>query len=109
VLRALARNPESADVLMSELRIAAGANRLFDNAVVELGSALREPAEADARRIAGKMALLLEASLMLRHAPSADSDLFCQSRLGAEPVATYGGSPGKADMDAIIARAMPAV
>jgi putative acyl-CoA dehydrogenase len=109
VLRALARNPESADVLITELRLAAGENPVFDNAVVELESALRQPAEAHARRIAGKMALLLEASLMLRHAPPADSDLFCQSRLGAEPVAAYGALPGKGDVDPIIARAMPVV
>jgi putative acyl-CoA dehydrogenase len=109
VLRALARNPESADVLISELRLAAGANRIFDSAVVELESVLRHPVEAGARRLAGQMALLLEASLMLRHAPPADSDLFCQSRLAAEPVATYGALRDKADVDAIIARAMPIV
>ena len=109
VLRALARNPESTDVLLSELRLAAGANRFFDNAIVEFESVLHQAVEADARRLAGQMALLLEASLMLRHAPPADSALFCQSRLGAELVAAYGALPGKADLDAIIARAMPVV
>ena len=109
VLRALARSPESADAVVSELRLAAGANRLFDSVVIEFESALRQPAEADARRLAGNMALLLEASLMIRHAPPADSDLFCAARLGAEVAVSYGALPGKPDVDAIIARAMPVV
>jgi putative acyl-CoA dehydrogenase len=109
VLRALSRNPESADVVISELMIAVGANRIFDAEVLQFQSSLRQPIEADARRLAGKMALLLQASLMLRYAPSADSDLFCASRLGAEPVAAYGALPGRADVDAIIARATPAL
>ena len=50
VIRALARNPESADVLLSELRFASGANRIFDNAVAEFESVLRQPVEANARR-----------------------------------------------------------
>ncbi len=109
VLRALVRNPESADVAVSEFRLAAGANRYFDCAVVEFESTLRQPAEADARRLAGKMALLLEAGLMIRHAPPADSDLFCASRLAADGATSYGILPGKPDVEAIIARAAPLV
>lgn len=109
VLRALSHNPESADAVLSELMLATGANRRFDSAVAQFESTLRQPAEADARRLAGNMALLLEASLMIRHAPPADSDLFCAARLGAEVAVSYGALPGKPDVDAIIVRALPVV
>ncbi len=109
VLRAMARHPGAADVLLSELKLAGGANRYFDQALSRLTSAFRQAQEADARRISERVAVLLEASLMLRHAPPADADLFCTSRLGDDVHQSYGAFAGEADVDAIIARAMPIV
>lgn len=109
VLRAFARHPEGLGVLTEELNLATGENRHFDRALSELTAVFRTPAEADARRLTERMALLLQAGLMLRHAPAADADLFCASRLGEHIQFTYGASAGHADLDAIIARAMPAI
>jgi putative acyl-CoA dehydrogenase len=108
VLRALARHPGAADVLLTEIRAATGANRIFDQCVRELEPMLHQPAEAGARRTSERLALMLQASLMLRHAPPANSDLFCASRLSGAPGYTYGSGGSKADPAAIIARAMPA-
>lgn len=107
VLRAMARHQGATDILLSELKLAAGTNRYFDQAVSGITSSFRRPGEAGARRISERIAILLEASLMLRYAPPADADLFCASRLGADVHQTYGAFAGDADVDAIIARAMP--
>jgi len=107
VLRAMARHQGATDILLSELKLASNANRHFDQAVSDVASLFRQPGEADARRISERVAILLEASLMLRYAPPADADLFCASRLGCEIHQSYGAFAGDADVDAIIARAMP--
>ena len=109
VLRAMARHPGSTDILLSELKLAAGVNRRFDQALSNLSSSFRQPGEADARRISERVAVLLQGSLMLRHAPPADADLFCASRLGDDIHLSYGAFAGDADVDAIMARAMPMV
>ncbi|HEX5279371.1 MAG TPA: acyl-CoA dehydrogenase family protein [Micropepsaceae bacterium] len=107
VLRAMARHSGAMDVLLSELKLAAGANRHFDKAISGLTSLFNNAGEENARRISERIAVLLEASLMLRYAPPADADLFCASRLGDDLHFTYGAFADSTDVDAIIARAMP--
>lgn len=107
VLRATARHKGATDVLISELKLAAGTNRNFDRAVSNSAALFGQTGEENARRISERIAVLLEASLMLRHAPAADADLFCASRLGDDIHQSYGAFAGDADVDAIIARAMP--
>jgi putative acyl-CoA dehydrogenase len=109
VLRAMARHHGATDILLSELELASGANRYFDQAISSLPSSFQRPEEADARRISERIAILLEASLMLRYAPAADADLFCAFRLSDEIQLSYGAFAGNVDVDAIIGRAMPVV
>jgi putative acyl-CoA dehydrogenase len=54
------------------------------------------------------MALALQASLLVRFAPPAVADAFCATRLGGDWGYAFGTLPGTADLDAILARALPA-
>jgi len=55
------------------------------------------------------MALCLQGSLLVRHAPAAVADAFCASRLGGDGGLEYGTLPAGSDFGAIIARALPDV
>ena len=50
------------------------------------------------------MALLLQASLLVRHAPPAVADAFCATRLAGDWGHSYGTLPAGADIDGIVAR-----
>jgi len=58
-----------------------------------------------ARRVTEQMALALQASLLVRHAPHAVADAFCVSRLGGDHGSVYGTLPTGCDLAALIARA----
>jgi putative acyl-CoA dehydrogenase len=109
VLRAMLREPSTVGAYLSEVGLAMGANRVLDKAVQELKDSLAGLAERDARRVAERFAVILQASLLVRHAPAAVSDAFCASRLGDDHGGAYGTLPGGADLEAIIERAGPEV
>jgi putative acyl-CoA dehydrogenase len=95
VLRALARaaapgSTGPADALLAELDRAAGGDRRLDEACDRLRGLLPglaatagPDAEFAARRLAGTIAVTLQAALLVRHAPAAVADAFCASRLGS--------------------------
>ena len=60
--------------------------------------------EARARRVVGQMALALQGSLLLRHAPPAVADAFCASRLAGEYGGVLGTPPPSVDFAAIVER-----
>ena len=64
----------------------------------------REP-EFEARRIVGDLALALEASLLVRHAPPAVADAFCAGRLG-DGGNVFGTLPPGVDAGAIVKRSL---
>lgn len=111
VLRAMATEPESVDAFFAELRVASGAHPVFDDFAARLKEQLApmRSAPADfagqARNVVEKLALALQASLLLRFAPSAVSDAFVVSRLGADRSFNYGSLPPSADLAGILARA----
>ena len=107
VLRAMAREPESIEALISELELTRGSNRVLDAVIGSLKSLLAKPlAEERARHLVEHAALALQASVLVRTAPSAVADAFCGLRLSS-PSQTYGASDATIDTDAVIARAMP--
>ena len=109
VLRAAAREPLTVDALFAELDLAAGADRQLDGAIVELKSLLADPPdESAARRVAERIALVLQASLLVRHGHPVVADAFCASRLGGDWGYAYGTLPAGLDLPAIVARATPA-
>ncbi|WP_327749319.1 acyl-CoA dehydrogenase family protein [Streptomyces europaeiscabiei] len=108
VLRALTRNPGTAEALFAELALARGANARLDAATTRLKDAVREADQTGARRLVERMALTLQAALLVRHAPAAVADAFCATRLDGDWGYAYGTLPGSADLDGILRRALPA-
>ncbi|GHF31900.1 acyl-CoA dehydrogenase family protein [Streptomyces fumanus] len=107
VLRALRREPHTADALFGELALARGADARLDAAVARLEDLLAGAGPAGARRLVELMALTLQASLLVRHAPPAVADAFCASRLGGDWGHSFGTLPEGADLDAVLGRALP--
>jgi putative acyl-CoA dehydrogenase len=107
VLRAAAKTPESVDVFVAEIRTAKGGDKRLDHAVGRLETELRNPQEheARARRIVEKMAIALQASLLVRHSPQFVSDAFCATRLEGDGGVAYGSLPVGIDQRVIIERA----
>ncbi len=106
VLRALTREPEAVAAFHAECELARGADRRLDAHLDKLQSF--EPSEFGARRTVEDLALALQASLLVRHAPSTVADSFCAARLGQQGRA-YGTLPPGVDAVALIDRALPPV
>ncbi|MCR2765147.1 acyl-CoA dehydrogenase family protein [Microbacterium sp. zg.B48] len=111
VLRALSRDPESAAAFAAELEMTSGGSALLDAHVArtlrmmdEIAGADLDEAQAQARRLSENLALALQGSLMLRHAPSVAAEAFLAARLGEDRTAQYGGLPRGTDAAAIVAR-----
>jgi putative acyl-CoA dehydrogenase len=107
VLRAAAKSPASVQVFLDEVRAAKGGDKRLDRAIARLEAELRQPEEqeARARRIVEMMAVALQASLLVRHSPSAMADAFCATRLDGNGGAVYGSLPAGIDQRAIVERA----
>ena len=104
VLRALQREPETGEALRAELDAAAGIDGDFDAALAALRQVLAAgPSEAGARGVVEAMALLLQASVLLR-AGSPIARAFCASRLGNVRGRVFGVLPAGIDSDAVLAR-----
>ncbi|MEW1645358.1 DNA alkylation response protein [Streptomyces sp. NPDC091219] len=108
VLRALTRDPGTAEALFAELALAQGADARLDTSVSCLKDELNRAGERNARRLVEHMALTLQASLLVRHAPAAVADAFCATRLAGDWGHSFGTLPDSADLDTILARALPA-
>src|SRR5213080_900477 len=109
VLRALTKSPETLEAFFAEVELAAGADARLD-AFVERARAEfddTEAVETRARRIVEKLALALQGSLLVRHAPAAVADAFCASRLAGDWGHAFGTLPAGTNFEAIIARHTP--
>ena len=107
VLRAL-RRPESLDAWLTEMAAVQGADQRLDAAVNDVLQALAdtENAEAGARRLAGQMALCLQASLLIRHSAPEVADAFVASRLAGDWGGVFGTLPRTTPFDRILERAI---
>lgn len=110
MLRAMSRSPGSVETYMAEVQAAAGADKRLDQYVARLGRDLADTSDIEyrARAIVEKMALALQASLLVRYGNPAVADAFCASRLAEQSSGlTYGSLPRGVDCAAIIKRATP--
>ncbi len=109
VLRAISKTPAVLDAFFAEVGQARGASAALDRYVAGLVNEMKDlhDAEYRARDLVDRMALSLQASLLVRHAPSFVSDAFCQSRLQQTGHHNYGSLPRGVDCTAILARATP--
>jgi putative acyl-CoA dehydrogenase len=107
VLRALGREPDTTEALFAELALARGGDARLDAAVAALKDQLAETDQVGARRLVERMALALQGSLLVRHAPHPVADAFCASRLGGDWGHAFGTLPAGTDLGPILERALP--
>ena len=95
VLRAMGRDPDSLAAVLAHLDAARGADTRLDRAVTGLHTALsdRDDLEVRARMLVEQLALAVQASLLVRHAPPAVADAFCATRLADGGGRAFGTLP----------------
>ncbi|WP_308257669.1 acyl-CoA dehydrogenase family protein [Pseudonocardia lacus] len=108
VLRALNHGSGPVDAVLAEVEAAKGLDRWFDRGIQDLHAELRGREERRARRLAEMVALCLQGSLLLRHAPSEVGSGFIASRFSPEgPWRTIGTLPAEAHTVALLERVTP--
>lgn len=112
VLRVLEREPEAFDAFFGVVGAASGTDAAFDLELAEAQSVVVELARADAasatlraRELTERLALVLQASLLVQHAPAPVADAFARTRLEGGGGMLYGVLPPGVDTAAILARA----
>ncbi len=123
VLRAIVKEPEGLPAFLAECELAAGAEPRLDAHLARVRARVEETfaggdgdsaeerlyaGQFAARRLVEDLALALQASLLVRHAPPAVADAFCAGRLEGDRGRVYGTLPAGVDAKAIIERAVPA-
>ncbi len=106
-LRAIGREPASLERFFAEVELAAGADHRLDDAVALVKKELSDmdDLELRARRLVEQLALVLQGSLLVRHAPSAIADAFCATRLSRDWGGAFGTMPAGLDLAPILERA----
>jgi putative acyl-CoA dehydrogenase len=109
VLRAMKKTPEVVDAFFREVAKAKGACAALDQWVGALRKEFEDLADAEyrARDLVDRMALAIQASLLLQHAPTHVAMAFCASRLTSGGHRNYGTLPRGVECAAIIERATP--
>ncbi|MGN6662767.1 MAG: acyl-CoA dehydrogenase family protein [Solirubrobacterales bacterium] len=110
VLRAMVKSPASLDAFFAEVadgaaaepRLASFATALRDELPGDL-----ETIEPRARRVVEKMALALQASLLVRYGDEAVADAFCATRLAGDWGQAFGTLPAGTDFGRIVERHRP--
>jgi putative acyl-CoA dehydrogenase len=107
VLRAMARNPAAVEAFATEVGEGAVAEPRLD----AFGRRLRDDLASDpqtletrARNLVERMALALQASLLVRYGDPAVADAFCASRLDGDSGRAFGTLPAGTDFKRIIER-----
>ncbi len=106
VLRAMVKEPASVEAFFGEVDRARGADPRLDDAVVGLKAGLADldDVESRARRLVERMALVLQGSLLVRHAPQQVADAFCASRLAGDWGHAFGTLPRGVDTGFLVDR-----
>jgi putative acyl-CoA dehydrogenase len=110
VLRSIQRFPDCVLALIDELRLSRGVDQRYDAALDRLESDLAGGLtrhEGQARRLVERIALLMSASLLVRHAPPAVADAFVATRLAGQWSGHFGDLPQCLDASTIAGRAVP--
>jgi putative acyl-CoA dehydrogenase len=105
VLRALAKSPESLEAFVAEVRLVDDAR--LESALRELERGLAEADEGRARYLVERLALVWQASLLLRHGDPHAAEAFCATRLDGEGGRAFGTLPRGLELPAIIERHRP--
>jgi len=110
-LRAIGREPASLEAFLADVRLAEGADSRLDDAVARVEKELADTGDLElrARRVVEQLALVLQGSLLVRHAPAAVADAFCATRLARDWGGAFGTLPVGCDLGGILGRADVAV
>ncbi|REK19565.1 MAG: isovaleryl-CoA dehydrogenase [Planctomycetota bacterium] len=107
VLRAIGSEPDTIHALLAEIREARGSDHRLDAFVGQLAdewtSLADEPTQG--RRLVERLALALQASLLVRFSPAEVSDAFCASRLDGDWGRAFGTLPQACKLAPIVDRA----
>jgi putative acyl-CoA dehydrogenase len=107
ILRAMAKDPASLESVVMEIREARGSDARFDAFARKLEDDLAQTRdELQARRLAERLALALQASLLIRHSAPEVADAFCAARLAGDSGRAFGTLPSSVNYAAIIERAL---
>lgn len=109
LLRAVGRAPATLEAYFAELVQARGMDGRLDAFVGDLKRALSDMSDLEvrARRLVETLALALQASLLLRHAPGFVAEAFLASRISGNRGQAFGTLPVGIDTRAIVDRADP--
>lgn len=116
VLRALEREAEVGALLLDDLQQATAGHPLLSAQLSELRDLLvlpQEQREMQARRLVQKLVLLIQAILMLQHAPQTSAEAFISSRFDAGNGRVFGTlgaagiAPAGSIQEEILRRAWP--
>ncbi len=109
VLRALGREPETRDALFAELERAKGGNAQLDAELPRLHALLEDVAtlEVRSRMVVERLALALQAALLVRAGNAVVADAFVQTRIGDAHGQAFGTLPAGTQFRALIDRAFP--
>lgn len=113
VLRALRKEPATLNAFMHELKSTAGADKRLDAFIAKIGERLTDKAsngslhgygmaEFTARELTEKLALALQASLLVRHSSPAMADAFIASRLAGQHGESFGTLPPGTNVNSIL-------
>jgi putative acyl-CoA dehydrogenase len=92
VLRVMKKEPIAVSVLLSELNKVKGANQKLDKLIEEIEDNIisQNINEFFARFIVERIALALQAALMIQYSLPETAEIFCESRIGEYSTKTYG-------------------
>ncbi|MGP1275849.1 MAG: acyl-CoA dehydrogenase family protein [Caulobacterales bacterium] len=108
-LRALSRDPESREALVTHLEGARGHNAALDALIGRIDAALAGGiGEADARRFSEEAALALSAAALMEAGLDAAADAFIARRIASQST-TLGAGHGRIDTEKLIERGRLAV
>ena len=119
VLRAIAKEPAALDALVAEIDAASGMSPHLDRfsksvkgklvalrqSIARYGASVMPAREAEARLLVERLALTLQAGLMLRHSSSDAADAFVASRIRRQSGFAFGTLPSSAKSGNIVERA----
>jgi putative acyl-CoA dehydrogenase len=106
VLRAMVKSPESVEAFFTEVAEGAGAEPRLDSFAASIRDELADldGIQERARRIVERMALALQASLLVRFGDQAVADAFCATRLAGDWGHAFGTLPKDTDFNRILER-----
>lgn len=110
VLRALTKDPATLEALLAELQTAAGSDNRLKEYVMKIKdlfaaqakSSYRSALDYSARDLTEKLALALQASLLIRYSSSAFADAFIASRLAGQHGQCFGTLPSSVNVQEIL-------